>query len=163
MTDEQRNWIPTPVPGLVVHQLDAELLIFNGGKNHAHCLNPSMSSVWKLCNGRNSVQDIVDNLTKEPPGNLKADTLELAFKELIGKGLLKNDIPSTSEWKRLSRRDLVRRIGSGALIAMPVIASIAIPTAAEAASCFSLGHLCSSNSQCCSGHCGIAGINLACI
>jgi hypothetical protein len=163
MTSEERNWTPTPVNKLVVRPVNDELLIYDTTSNKAHCLNQSMSSVWNLCDGNNNVQDILNRLRKTNR-MMNTDSVGLALKDLVGRGLLQDNMPEKAEWKRMSRRVVIRRIGStAAAIGIPVIASIMVPTAAEAASCFTLGHICSTNSQCCSGHCGLAGIKLVCL
>lgn len=163
MTNALRNWKPAPVAHLVFHEMNDELLIYDTANNKAHCLNQSMWSVWKLCNGKNNVQNILQSLQSSSEKTWNMVSLGLALKQLSSKRLLKSGMPASSGLKGLSRRDVMRRIGSGVLISIPVIASIALPTAAEAASCFNVAHLCSSNSQCCSGHCGISGVSLVCL
>jgi len=162
MTNEDGHFRPRPVDHLIIQNLDDELLIYDTSNNKAHCLNSSLRAVWEQCDGNRSLPDIVANLQKTYGRQFSSDHVRLALKQLRSQRLLQNDLPN-SKLKGISRRDVVRKIGRGALAAVPLIASVAIPTPAEAASCFSLGHLCSSGSQCCSGHCGVSGVSLVCL
>jgi hypothetical protein len=121
-----------------------------------------MRVVWEQCDGKNSLTNILDNLQMKNGRHLTIGYVQLALKRLTDEGLL-NAGADNSILNGISRRSVIKKIGAGGLVALPIIASIAIPTPAEAASCFGLGHLCHSGSQCCSGHCGIAGVSLVCL
>jgi hypothetical protein len=73
--------------------------------------------------------------------------------------LLAEPAPEMPGAKRVSRRELIKRLG---IAALPLVTSMAVPTSAQAASCFVPGHTCSSNSQCCSNLClpGTLGIGI---
>lgn len=45
--------------GLVVQEMPEEVLVYDLETNKAHCLNQSAAFVWKSCDGKNSVMDIV--------------------------------------------------------------------------------------------------------
>jgi hypothetical protein len=162
MTHEERDFRPRPVSHLVVQCLDDELLIYDTKEDKAHCLNPGMWAVWEQCDGESSLLEILDKLQKKNDRRLTIDHVRLAIKQLLNAQLLEVT-PSNTILNGLSRRQIMRKMGKGALVALPVIASVAIPTPAEAASCFGLLHVCSSSSQCCSGHCGVSGIKLLCL
>jgi hypothetical protein len=65
----------------------------------------------------------------------------------------------------VSRRDVLRTLGLGAAsaaVAIPVIRSIVVPTAAQAVSCLALGDVCTTNGQCCSNFCDMFGTPHVC-
>ena len=37
--------------GLIVKEVDGEVLIYDQKTNKAHCLNPTAAKVWKYCDG----------------------------------------------------------------------------------------------------------------
>ena len=162
MRNEDLSFRPKPADHLIVQCVDDELLIYDTEKNKAHCLNSGMRAVWEHCDGKNSLIDILKSLQRKDGKHFTIDYVRLAIKRLLNEQLLEVNVAS-SLLPAISRRNVIRKIGAGALIALPVIVSVAIPTPAEAASCFDIGHLCTSNTQCCSGHCGLAGIKLACL
>src|SRR5258705_7596001 len=53
----------------------------------------------------------------------------------------------------LTRRQMVRTLGIAAVIAVPVVTSIVVPTAQAATSCTSTGQPCTQSINCCSGLC----------
>ena len=44
--------------GLIVRELDGEVLIFDVTGNQAHCLNGVAGAVWKRCDGGTTVSEI---------------------------------------------------------------------------------------------------------
>jgi hypothetical protein len=163
VTYQERDWRPAQASHLVIQQLDEELLIYDTVRNKAHCLNSSMREVWERCDGHSSFLDIVKSLSKKNGKAWNADIVRLALKQLVNKRLLENHPLVTADWKHVSRRHVMKKIGVGALVALPVIASVAIPTPAEAASCLGLLQPCTTNAQCCSGNCGVQDISLVCL
>ena len=43
--------------GLVVQEMPGEVLVYDLDSNKAHCLNESAATVWRSCDGNNSVAD----------------------------------------------------------------------------------------------------------
>src|SRR5262245_20800059 len=132
MTNEERGFRPKPVKNLVVQSLDDELLIYDTNRNKAHCLNSGMRAVWEQCDGKSNLINILENLQKKNVKHLTIDYVRLALQQLLNEQLLEPS-PANSVLTGISRREVFRKIGAGALIALPVIASVAIPTPAEAA------------------------------
>src|SRR5258708_28538539 len=110
---------------LVVQEMPDEVLIYDLDANKAHCLNHSAATVWKFCNGNNSVLDIVREFEVNNEGKVTEDFVWLAIDQLNEKGLLANDI--APRFQGQSRRRVLKTIGLASLVALPVIASLVAP------------------------------------
>lgn len=142
-----------------------ELLIYELDRNKAHCLNSTAALVWKQCDGKTGIAEITRMLNiacgaaKEDGEALREDIVRIALKQLERAELIeKMEIGQTSS-PRFSRRELIKKAGIAAAVALPAISSIVAPTAVEAATgCLGTGAPCTANSQCCSMNCaGLPG------
>ena len=144
-------------------QLHDELIIYDAKTHQAHCLNRTATLVWKSCDGVTTVAEMVRSLQETVPGFDKATLLttllELQKANLLVEGTLQAEEVGTY----VSRRRVIQRVGIVGVVALPVITSIVVPAPAMALSCFPLGHACAKNSDCCSNHCGLLGVNLVCV
>jgi hypothetical protein len=63
-----------------------------------------------------------------------------------------------------SRREMLRTLGRGAAVVVPLVTAITVPTSAQAQAtgCLANGMPCISNSQCCSGNCQNTGTSFVC-
>ena len=128
--------------GLVVQEMPDEVLVYDLNTNKAHCLNKSAAAVWKNCDGSNSISDIAAILKNEFKTPVSDDFVWLAIDQLGKDELLEQKI--TAPANGLTRREAMRRVALASLIALPVVASLTAPTAAQAASvCQSTGAACS--------------------
>lgn len=118
--------------GLVVQEMPDEVLVYDLNTNKAHCLNKSAAAVWKNCDGANSISDIAAILKNEFKTPVTEDFVWLAIDQLGKDELLEKQL--TSPVNGLSRREAIRRVGLASLIALPVVASLMAPTAAQAGS-----------------------------
>ena len=143
-------------------QLEDELIVYDLETHQAHSLNPTAAAVWRCCDGKTTVAHMIPRLEKELPG-IDKRILLITLVELQNGGLLVKSTFSIDQGSSLSRRDVIRKIGKAAAVALPVVTSIVVPTPSMALSCFPLGHACTRNSDCCSNRCGIIGINLVCL
>ncbi|MEP7213677.1 MAG: PqqD family protein [Acidobacteriota bacterium] len=123
----KQNYPKSRTDEIVVQELNGEILVYDLRDNRAMCLNETSSAVWRACDGSNSVADIASRVGNE-------DIVWLALAELKKEKLI-DGVPSTPEkFDGLSRRDVIKKIGLGSMIALPVIAGLVAPTAAHAAS-----------------------------
>ncbi len=116
--------------GLVVTELGGEMLVYDLERHRAHCLNQTAAIVFKHCDGTKSVDELAALLGRE----LGAPDPECAWLalDLLGRAhLLQERVTRSSESGRLSRRELVRRVGIAVLIL--AVTSIVAPTPVEAA------------------------------
>ena len=61
------NSIPTPRRGIVLRQMDGEILLYRHVLKKTIYLNDSAAAVWQLCDGERKVQQIVDILADAYP------------------------------------------------------------------------------------------------
>ena len=139
--------------GLVVQALPDEVLVYDLERHKAHCLNHTAALVWKHCNGQTSVTEMVRMLEGEMKTPVPEDVVWLALQQLGKARLLAEQIHTPGGGNRMSRREVIRRLGWGAAVALPLVTSIVAPTAVEAATCLGAGSACTTGAQCCSGLC----------
>lgn len=136
-----------------MRELSEEFLVYDKETSQAHCLNRTATDVWKLCDGKITVAEIIQELEKQSNSPVDERIVWMALHQLRKSGLLLGTILSSKETNMLSRRALVKKMGVAAALALPVVTSILVPTAAQAASCLHAGQPCTANFQCCSMIC----------
>jgi len=145
--------------GLIEQELGDEILIYDLERHHATCLNHHAATVWKLCDGSNSVSDITEKLIQRINNDFAdsdakqvgVKTVCLALEKLSSARLLQPGFyPTNPAAPKSSRREFIRGMTAGSL---PVVTGIIVPTAAQAASCLAVGEPCVVDSDCCSGFC----------
>jgi len=140
---------------LVIKHLDGEMLVYDLRTDQAHCLNRTVALVWQQCDGRRTVRELGELLSRDLSAPAGQELARLAVIELAREDLLHEVDEAWRTAPQISRRTLVRSLGV-ALAALPLITSIISPTPAEAATCLGSGQPCSSSAQCCSGLCNTA-------
>ncbi|HEV8591202.1 MAG TPA: PqqD family protein [Pyrinomonadaceae bacterium] len=131
---------------LVVQELNGEILIYDLRSNKAFCLNETSARIWQACNGNNTVSDISTLLGSE-------DLAWLALNDLKKEKLVEHELPTPAKFDGMSRRQVVKHIGLSSMLALPVIAGMVAPAAAQAASCLANDANCTASAQCCSMCC----------
>jgi hypothetical protein len=139
--------------GLVVRDLDDEVLVYDRDRDKAHCLNRSAAAVWDRCDGRTTPAQIASMLQDEFGTPIDESFVCLALNQLSRDHLLDDEIDYSKQPPKMSRRDAVRRLGLGAAVALPLIVSITAPFPVQAATCRGSGSTCNTSSQCCSNLC----------
>ncbi len=119
--------------GLVVQEMPNEVLVFDTKSNKAHCLNETAAFVWKACDGKNSVADITRLFAQQTGKSIPEDLVWLAIDQLTDNNLLAADVKA--DFRGQSRREVIKKIGLAAVVALPIVASLAAPTAALAGIC----------------------------
>jgi len=129
------EWVLDSTPkrkDAIVRQLDDEFLVYDLKANKAHCLNRMAGEVWMLCDGKTTVAEIVRRLGETNKSSVDGAVIELALSRLQKAGLIEQD-SSGFEPMIPSRRAALRKIAT-ATLALPVVTTILVPTAAQAAS-----------------------------
>lgn len=109
---------------LVVQNAGQDLLIYDFKINKAFCLNTTSATVYEACDGITTVDELqrrtgfTDELIYLALDELKRSNLLTAPYELKFKG-------------RQSRRAIIKHIGLTSLAALPIIAGLVAPTAAQ--------------------------------
>ena len=115
--------------GLLIRELKDEMLVYARDEHRAHCLNRTAATVFRNADGTRTVSDLA--LLLAPQSDLPAAEAVVGetLARLAEAGLLEGG-PAAAGW---SRREVVRRVGIGAAILLPAVASVVAPTPAEAA------------------------------
>jgi hypothetical protein len=116
--------------GVVKERIGDELVVYDQVGDVAHCLSADAAGVWEHCDGRRSPEQISEEL------GLELAVVERALRELRACSLL----DEVHDGGGFSRREATLRIVKvgGAALTAPLIYSVAVPSAAAAAS----GSLC---------------------
>lgn len=127
---------------VVMQQLEKETLLFDFEINKAYCLNETSSNIYHYCDGKTSFEELKRRY------KYTDDLIYLALDELQKNNLIKGD--KITHFAGMSRRDAVRKVGLGTMLALPVITGLIAPRAASAGSC-------SANTQTDINNCGSCG------
>ena len=114
--------------GLVIQEMPDEILVFDLETNKAHCLNQTAAFVWKACDGKNSVAEITRLFGSQSGKPVEEDLIWLAIDQLSDNNLLEEQIKA--DFKNQTRREVIKKIGLAAVIALPLVSSLIAPTAA---------------------------------
>lgn len=113
--------------GLLIDHVGDETIVYDEQRQQAHSLNRSASLVWEHSDGARSVPQLAALVGNELGVDANESLVEYALEELARVDLLEAPV---------SRRDVVRKlsVAGAAIIAIPMVLSIAAPTPAMAAS-----------------------------
>jgi hypothetical protein len=125
--------------GPLVQAIDDEVLVYDTERHKAHCLNRTAADVWEHCDGQTTVADVARRLTRELGTSVDDAVVWLAVEQL-GKAHLLTETPQPR--RGLSRRDVLKRLGVAAAVALPLVTTVRTPTAAQGASCANEDELC---------------------
>lgn len=156
MSDELKagGWRPRArSEGLVVRELEEEVLVYDLERHRAVCLNGAAARVWRRCDGRTDAAGLARALGAETGGPVGDEVVWLALEQLAREHLLCEAARRPSSVERVTRRELIRRLGLAAAASLPLVTSIVAPTPAQAASPLGSGQPCTSSAQCGSGVC----------
>jgi hypothetical protein len=154
---------------IVVQDLKGELLIYDQNSNKAFCLNPTSAAVWNLCDGTSSVSDITKQLSIQLKQPVTDELVWLAIDQFKTDNLLSESYQIGDTFGGLSRREVIKKVGFASMIALPVISSLVVPTAAMAQSGVALRAICqtcTTTADCASGRClpnALGGSNLCAV
>jgi len=118
--------------GLVIQEMSDEVLVYDLDTNKAHCLNQTAATVWKNCDGRNSVADISKIFGSQSGRAIDEDLIWLAIDQLNEKNLLADEV--TARFAGESRREVIKKVGLAAVVALPIVTSLVAPKSVSAQS-----------------------------
>ncbi len=140
------NSLPRVRPGLLRHELDGQVLIYDAREDRVHLLDTTTGHVFEMLEkGDRSTEGIVSELANRI-NTLEAESLlQLSLDELRKAELLEN-AEAVAPLSDMSRRDMVRKIGlaGAAALLVPAIASLTASSASAqtGASCIASGQVC---------------------
>ena len=112
---------------IVVQHLNDEVLIYFFDTNKAICLNSTSAAVFNHCDGKTTFDELKSKY------KFTDDLIHFTLDKLNSNNLLK-DYNLNEHFAGLSRRDVIKRIGLGSMVALPVISAMIAPSAANASS-----------------------------
>lgn len=116
--------------GIAVEEMGDDLLIFDTRSQRAHSLNAAAAAVWQACDGEHTPAQLAQRL------GFDEDAVRLALRSLSDCELLEDPVLTEGF---VSRRALLRRLAFAGVAAVPIIRSVAVPSAAHAASLCTTG------------------------
>lgn len=119
---------------LVIQEMEGEILIYDLNENKAFCLNQTAALVWQLCDGNKSVDEISEILGQKLNSSANEDIVWFALDQLKKEKLVENEAQLGNYFAGISRREVIKKVGLGTMIALPIVASITAPIALNAAS-----------------------------
>jgi hypothetical protein len=125
--------------GLFTEDLGDEVLVYDEDELIACRLNQTAAFVWRNCDGKRKISDIVALLQAEFGEDADEDMALIALDELSARQLIKSGYEQrTPGASKYSRRHFLRRVGLASVgtALLPIVYSIAIPAPAAAASGF---------------------------
>jgi hypothetical protein len=144
--------------GLIIQEVDSEVLIYDQDTDKAHCLNQTAAKVWKYCDGETTVAEACSALSHDLETVVDEKLVWYAVDQFSKDNLLEQAIvPPAFIVAGMNRRQMVRTLGLAAIVALPLVTSIVAPTPAQAATCLPNGSSCGTSAQCCSGFCSGPG------
>ena len=139
---------------LIVKETDGELLLYDLERNQAHCLNHTAARIWKYCDGETTLAAACTSLSRELHAPCDQKLVSYALQQFANDNLLEETIELPAFITgNMNRRRLVRALGLGAVIALPVVTTILAPTPAQAATLLPPGSPCTTSVQCASSFC----------
>ena len=117
---------------LLTQQIGLETLVYNEKNHAAFCLNPTASQVWGLLDGSRNVEQIAAAVSLALGERVSEEMVLFALSELRRDGLVEEEKVAGQAFAAPNRRDLIRRLGAGALVMLPAVAVIMAPKAAQA-------------------------------
>src|SRR5215213_1906935 len=127
---------------LVIQELEGEVLIYDLEKNKAFCLNETSALVWQSCDGSRTIAEISDVVGKQLNSQINEDLVWLALDQLSKESLVEKQTELSHKFKGVSRRDVIRKVALGTMIALPVVTSLVAPLAVHANSACIAGGAC---------------------
>lgn len=119
---------------IVIQEADGEVLIYDMSKNKAFCLNETSALVWQMCDGNKSVSEISKGISKKLGAPSNEDLVWLAIDQLKKENLIANSEELSSNFEGMSRREVIKKVGLGTMIALPIVTGLVAPTAVHALS-----------------------------
>ena len=117
---------------IVEQEVDGEILIYDLRADKALCLNKTSALIWQACDGKRTVAQISDLLGKQLQTRTNEDIVWLALDQLSKEKLIEPSVDVAARFEGLSRRQVIKKIGVGSMVALPVVASLIAPTAIHA-------------------------------
>ena len=125
--------------GFLVKPVGDQLVMFDQSRQQLHVLSQTTALVWRHCDGRHTVAELVDVVGGELGTPVDESLITLALQQLDEARLLENRLAPAAADVSVSRRDMLHMAGAlAAGIMLPTITSCGVPTEPAAAAKASL-------------------------
>jgi len=115
--------------GLVVTELDDEIMVYDKDRDKAHCLNQTAALVWKYSDGKRTVAEIAQRMQNKLHSPVDEQIVWFALQQLEKDHLLQNEMAMPRAIAGITRREFVKKIGVAAIvIGLPRVVSMTAPT-----------------------------------
>src|SRR5579864_3664192 len=122
---------------LVTRDLGDELLVYDLDRHKAYCLNQVAMQVFRHCDGKTTIPDMALRVGNALGMPVDEQAVRLGLLRLDKAHLLDSPV---AQILHTSRRELLRTLGRAAVVVVPLVTAITVPTSAQAASgCLSAG------------------------
>ena len=143
---------------LLIEELSEETVVYDLDTKSVHCLSPLAAAVFAACDGRTAAAAAAEAVGARLGREVSESDVLAAVAQLEERALFSSPVLHlhNGNGNGISRRDFARRgaLAGAAAFAVPLITSIAAPTAAMATSGIATGCAgCGKNSDCTSNHC----------
>jgi len=132
MKSRQSSLIFKKAHGLIVQHVGQETLVYSEALHKAFCLNPIAAQVWGSLDGVRTPGQIAASVSDTLSMPITEDLVLFTISELRRDGLLDEEDSSVRVLAVPSRRDVMRQLGAGAVVMLPVVAAVMAPKAAQA-------------------------------
>lgn len=134
---------------LVLRDLGDELLVYDLERHKAYCLNQVAMQVFRHCDGETTIPDMALRIGNALGMPVDEQAVRLGLVRLEKAHLLDGAV---AQILYTSRREMLRTLGRAAVVVVPLVTAITVPTSAQAASvCLPAGSPCTGPGQCCPG------------
>ncbi len=133
---------------LIVQTLDDEILLFDSVADRAHVLNQTSAVVWKLANGKRTVEQLSQLTARELHAQPDTDLIWLALTQLSKANLLEQPATVVPLTAQLNRREFLQKAAMAAVI-IPTVKTVSGPTVQQSVSCVQPGGSCQTTGDCC--------------
>ncbi len=139
------NTLPRVRPGLLRHELDGQVLIYDAREDRVHLLDTTTGHVFELLQEEGKTRESIVSELASRMNSIETDSLlQLSLDELRKADLLDNGATTMPALSDINRRDLLRKVGlaGAAAILIPAIATLSATSAYAQASCLATGAAC---------------------
>jgi hypothetical protein len=135
---------------LVVKAIGEEVLVYDLSRHRAHSLNRVAAAVWRACDGTRGTAALATAATRDAGQIVPIEAVRYALQGLGKAQLLEGEVGDG----RLTRREVMAKLGTAAAVALPLVTTITTPTVAQAVSCKAVNTPCTTTAECCGFGCG---------
>jgi hypothetical protein len=124
---------------LVIQPANGEVLVYDLRSNRALCLNETSALIWEACDGTKDSNELKNSVSGKLGSAVSDDLVWLALDQLKKEQLLETGYEPDNRFAGVSRREVIKKIGLGSMVAVPVIAGLVAPKAIHAQTCIAAG------------------------